>query len=130
MEAYQAGLIDRHEALKKTEIFDKEGVLTRIDIIQQLQQQLQQAQEQIKKLSGDLQTAERETVSSRKRTEVEKFKGRLIEQEADLKSANKLASGRLKDAVKLETEKLRLATEAGKKRSQTQGLEKSQNKRS
>ena len=132
MEAYQAGLIDRHEALKKTEIFDKEGVLTRIDIIQQLQQQLQGAQEQIKKLSGDLQTAERETVSSRKRTEVEKFKGRLIEQEADLKSANKLASGRLKDAVKLEAEKLRLNTQStirsetqdSKKKSQKEGKTK------
>ena len=50
MEAFQAGLIDKVEALKKTEIFDKEGVLQRTDMVNQLQQQLQQAQEQIKKL--------------------------------------------------------------------------------
>ena len=37
MEAFQAGLIDKQEALKKTEIFDKEGVLQRTDIIAQLQ---------------------------------------------------------------------------------------------
>ena len=50
MEAYQAGLIDRTEALMKTDIFDKEGVLQRMDIVQQLQQQLQQAQEKQEKL--------------------------------------------------------------------------------
>ena len=119
MEAYQAGLIDRTEALMKTDIFDKEGVLQRMDIIQQLQGQLQGAQEQIKKLSGDLQTAERESVASRQRTEVEKFKGKLKEQELLSKADNKVAVGRLTNAVKLESEKLRLATEQ-EKRSQAQ----------
>jgi hypothetical protein len=122
MEAYKAGLIDKVEALKKTEIFDKEGVLQRTDEIQKLQGMLQQAQEQIKRVSGDLQTAQRESVASRQRTEVEKFKGRLKEQELDSKANSKLQLGRLQDAVKLESEKLRMNT-----RSQTQkGKEKSQ----
>jgi hypothetical protein len=122
MEAYQAGLIDRVEALKKTEIFDKEGILQRTDEVAKLQGMLQQAQEQLKKVSGDLQTAERESVSSRKRTEVEKFKTRLKEQELDSKANSKLQVGRLTDAVKLESEKLRLNT-----RSEAQkGKEKSQ----
>jgi hypothetical protein len=108
MEAYQAGLIDRTEALMKTDIFDKEGVLKRMDIVQQLQGQLQGAQEQIKKLSGDLQTAHRESISSRKRTEVEKFKAELKSHESQSKSANRLAVGKLESAVKLEAEKLRL----------------------
>ena len=125
MEAYQAGLIDRVEALKKTEIFDKEGVLQRTDLVQQLQQQLESAQEQIKKLSGDLQTAHRESVSSRKKVEVEKFKGKLKEQEYDSKTQNKVSIDKLSNAVKLETEKLRLVTDAEKKRSQTQSKEKS-----
>ncbi len=119
MEAFQAGLIDRQEALKKTEIFDKEGILQRMDVVQQLQQQLQGAQEQIKKLSGDLQTRDRESVNLRKQTEVEKFKGRLKEHEVGSKADSKVAVGRLNNAVKLESEKLRLATDA-KKRSQTQ----------
>ena len=119
MEAFQAGLIDRHEALKKTEIFDKSGVLQRMDIVQQLQQQLAGAQEEIKKLSGDLQTRDREAVNLRKQTEVEKFKGRLKETELTSKTDNKLASQRLTNAVKLEAEKLRLATDA-QKRGQTQ----------
>ena len=45
MQAYQSGLIDKVEALKKTDIFDKEGVLSRTDQIIQLQQALQGAQE-------------------------------------------------------------------------------------
>ena len=113
MEAYQAGLIDKVEALKKTDIFDKEGVLQRTDIIEQLQQQLAGAQEQIKNLAGDLQTAQRESVTSNKRVEVEKFKSRLKEQELGTKSKNQATSDKLTNAVKLESEKLRL-------RSQTQ----------
>ena len=119
MEAFQAGLIDRHEALKKTEIFDKEGVIGRMDTIQKLQQELQGAQEEIKKLSGDLQTAHRESIQSRKATEVEKFKGRLKDVESSSKADQKLQVGRLSNAVKLESEKLRLATEQ-EKRSQAQ----------
>ena len=112
MEAYQAGLIDRTEALMKTDIFDKEGVLQRMDIVQQLQGQLQQSQEAIKNLQGDLQTAHRESLSARKRTEVEKFKTELKSQESDSKSSSKLAIGKLENAVKLETEKLRLRGQA------------------
>ena len=112
MEAYQAGLIDRNEALKKTEIFDKEGVLQRMDIIAKLQQQLQGSQEQIKKLSGDLETAHRESISSRKRTEVEKFKTQLKNYESDKKAQNKISINEVKSAVNLETEKIRLANKS------------------
>ena len=112
MEAYQAGLIDRTEALMKTDIFDKEGVLQRMDIVQQLQGQLQGAQEQIKKLSGDLQTASRESIAARQRTEVEKFQGKLKEVELDSKSANERQVDKLTGAVKLEVEKSRLRGQA------------------
>ena len=115
MEAYQAGLIDRVEALKKSEIFDKQGVLQRTDEVNKLKNMLGQAQEQLKKLGGDLQTAQRETVSSRQRTEVEKFKTRLKEQELEYGSKNKLAANKLGNAVKLESEKLRLRSEAQNK---------------
>ena len=125
MEAYQAGLIDRVEALKKTEIFDKEGVLQRTDEVAKLQGMLGQAQEQLKKVSGDLQTAHRESISSRKRTEVEKFKTRIKEQELDSKLNSKLQMSRLTDAVKLESEKLRMNTRSeaqkDKEKSQKEG---------
>ena len=112
MQAYQSGLIDKVEALKKTDIFDKEGVLSRTDQIMQLQQALGQAQEQIKKVSGDLQTAHRESVQARKRTEVEKFKAELSKESSKSKADTKLTIDRLKDAVKLESEKLRLGSQS------------------
>ena len=115
MEAYKMGLIDRTEALKKTDIFDKEGVLQRMDLIQQLQQQLQGAQEQIKSLSGDLQTAHRESIQSRKTTEVEKFKGRLKDKELTAKYNSRGQIDKLTNAVKLENEKSRLRGEAQEK---------------
>ena len=120
MEAYQAGLIDRTEALMKTEIFDKEGVLKRMDVIAQLQGQLQQAQAAVKNLQGDLQTAHRESISARKRSEVEKFKTELKSQESKSKSANSIAVGKLEQAVKLEAEKLRLRGQAQEKQEKLQ----------
>ena len=109
LEAYQLGLIDKVEALKKTEIFDKDGILQRADEIAQLQGQLQQAEEQIKELSGDLQTARRESVSARQRTEVEKYKTKLSSSETQTKADAKVAVGKLENVVKLEqvSEKLR-----------------------
>ena len=77
MEAYQMGLIDKVEALKKTEIFDKQGVLERTGEVQRMQSIIGQLQDQIKVLSGDLQTAQRESMSDRKRVVVEKFKTQL-----------------------------------------------------
>ncbi len=115
MEAYQAGLIDKVEALKKTEIFDKDGVIERTDRIASLEGQLQGAQDQIKKLEGDLQTAHRESVQSRKKVEVEKFKGKLKEHEFDSKTKTKVSLDKLSNAVKLESEKLRLVTDAEKR---------------
>ena len=100
----------------KTDIFDKEGVLQRMDIVNQLQQQLSQSEELIKNLQGDLQTAHRESISARKKVEVEKFKTELKSQESQSKSANSTALGKLTNAVKLEQEKLRL-------RSQTQEMQ-------
>ena len=124
MEAYKNGLIDRTEPLMKTDIFDKEGVLQRMDLVQQLQQQLQAAQGQIKDLSGDLQTAHRESISARKRTEVEKFKTTLKENEVNTKAASKEAVNKLTNVVSLESEKLRLRGQAQKE------IEKSQKKES
>ena len=89
LDAYKLGLVDDVEVLKKTEIFDKEGVLQRKGRMAQMQQYITQLENQVKKLSGDLQTSEREQVSSRKRTEVEKFKSQLSEIRNATKSKEK-----------------------------------------
>lgn len=96
MEAYQLGLIDKVEALKKTEIYDKEGVLQRTGEVQRLQSIIGQLQNQIKEISGDLQTAQRESVSDRKRVEVEKFKSKLNKSQVGTDAKLKVEAERLR----------------------------------
>lgn len=96
LEAYQLGLIDRTEALKKTEIFDKEGVLQRTGEVQRMQAIISQLQDQIKLLSGDLQTAQRESMSDRKRIEVQKFKSELNKVVTGAKAQQKVNTERTK----------------------------------
>ena len=108
LEAYQMGLVDRIEVLKKNpEIFDKEGILARMDEKQQMIQQIQGLEGQIKDLQGDLQTATRESVSDRKRVEVEKTKAKLSEVVADAKADRRVESNKMQNKVKLEAERLR-----------------------
>jgi hypothetical protein len=97
MDAYQKGLIDREEVLKKTEVFDIEGVMERTDIIQKLQQQLQASQDQIKQLRGDIQTRDRESVNLRKRVEVEKFKSDMDKVSNRAQAASTVFEKRLDD---------------------------------
>ena len=107
MEAFQMGIVDKVEVLKKNpEIFDKEAILRRTDEKNQLMQQVQAMQEQIKNLEGDLQTAQRESVSDRKRVEVEKFKSRLSDISSDAKADRRVQLNNLQSKVKLEAEKL------------------------
>tara|TARA_R100001530_G_scaffold136359_1_gene116708 strand:- start:924 stop:3095 length:2172 start_codon:yes stop_codon:yes gene_type:complete len=99
MEAYKNGLIDRVEVLKKTEIFDKEGVMQRFDYITQLEQQLEEAAEQIKDLEGDLQTRDRENVNLKQKVEVEKFKSGLDKVSNKASAAGTLYEKRLDDSL-------------------------------
>ena len=99
MDAYSKGLIDRQEVLKKTEVFDMEGVLQRIDEVTKLQQQAQAQEEEIKKLKGDLQSRDREAVNLRKRIEVEKFKTELDGVSQKAKAAGTVYEKRLDDSL-------------------------------
>ncbi len=113
MDAYKNGIIDRQEVLKKTEVFDMEGVMQRTDTIAQLQQQLQQAGEQIKKLKGDLQTRDREAVNLRKKVEVEKFKTDMDQVANKSKAAGVLFEKRLGDEMSSLKRDISLATKPG-----------------
>ena len=99
MDAYAKGLIDREEVLKKTEVFDIEGVMQRTDMIQQLQQQLEQSQQEIKQLRGDIQTRDRESVNLRKRVEVEKFKSDMDKVSNKAQAASTIFEKRLDDSL-------------------------------
>ena len=117
MDAYRNGLIDKEEVLKKTEIFDVEGVLMRTDTIEQLQSQLQGAQEQIKKLQGDMQSRDRENVNLKQRVEVEKFKADLDKVSNRAQAAGTIYEKRLDDATsEIASEIKRAKKDAGNKK--------------
>ena len=70
-----------------------------MSMINQLQQQLQASQEEIKRLTGDLQTAEREEIHAKKRLEVEKSKTNLKDSELTARKATQLYEARLGDSL-------------------------------
>ena len=104
MQLHQAGLIDQIEVLKQTDVADMEGVLERSGQMKQLQGQVQGQQEEIKRLKGDLQTAQRESLHDRKRVEVKEFEKKLAKAEAKVEMAQKLYSTRLADELKMDKE--------------------------
>lgn len=115
MDAYEKGIIDRQEVLKKTEIFDQEGVLMRIDEITRLQGMVEQLQQEVKGLKGDLQTRERETMHAKQETELARFSGRInnIGNAAD--HSAKLFSERLNDELQIQRMKRDTSKSAPKK---------------
>ena len=88
VQLYKLNIIDDIEVLKQTEVADIDGVLERKSLYSKLQNALQSAQQSIKKLSGDLQTAERETMHANQKAELAKWKSQL----SSLKSKLKLAT--------------------------------------
>ena len=99
MDAYKNGVIDRQEVLKKTEVFDMEGVMQRTDAIGKMENQIKQQQEELKKLRGDLQTRDREAVNLRKKVEVEKFKSELDKVSNKAQASGTVFEKRLNDAI-------------------------------
>jgi len=101
MQLYQAGLIDQLEVLKQTDVADMEGVLERAGQMQKMQSQIQAQTDEIKKLKGDLQTAQRESLHDRKRVEVKEFEKKLAKAEAKVEMASQLYKSRLSDELKM-----------------------------
>jgi len=99
--AFQTGVIrDNTAVIQYMDVPDVESLIEREDKIRQFEQALQQAREEIKKLQGDLQTANRAEVQSRKKVEVEKFKGGLDQQKNRVERDVMVTSQRLTDEVK------------------------------
>jgi len=98
VEMFKLGLIDQEEVLKKTEVVDIEGVMSRHGEMQRMLQEIQSLQEELKQVKGDLQTASREEIHAKKRLEIEKFSTDLdkVSNRADM--ATSLYKARLQDA--------------------------------
>ena len=94
------GIIDQLEVLKQTEVANVEDVLNRSSKMQQLMNQVENQETQIKDLKGDLQTARRELVHARQRVEVEKYKTNLEQSSNRADMASKLYAARTEDELK------------------------------
>jgi hypothetical protein len=99
LDAYKLGLVDDVEVLKKTEIYDKEGVLQRKGMMAKMQSYIQQLEGQIKELTGDLQTADREAVHAKKQVITEKFKTDLNEIVSDAKYKERVKINQLEGVI-------------------------------
>ena len=99
-ELYSMGVIDQTELLKQTDVADMEGVLERAGIQSQLQGQVGQLEEEVKKLKGDLQTAQRESLHDRKRVELKDFEVKLAKMEASMQATAQLYKHRTNDQFK------------------------------
>lgn len=97
---YRDQIIDRVEVLKKTDVFDIEGVLKRIDTIEQLTQELEGAQEKIKELQGDLQTRERELFHTRLNSAVTQESLKAKETTLEHRKAMEIHKARLGDTLR------------------------------
>lgn len=108
LDAYKNQIIDRVEVLKKSDIFDMEGVLQRIDTIEQLQLQIEQMGRQIKELSGDLQTRERELFHANMRADLAQAKTQLDGELLKTKNREELYRARLDDSLNMTAQKASL----------------------
>lgn len=100
LDLMQAGVIDRIEVLKKTDVADAEEVNARMNEVHLLSQALQAAQDRIGELEGDMQTADRELRTADRQVEREKFKGQLRGEMEATKATRVLTQQRLNDKLK------------------------------
>ena len=112
-ELFSMGVIDQEELLKQTDVADMEGVLERASIMSQMNNKVVQLEDQVKKLEGDLQTAQRESIHDRKRVEIKDFEVKLAKLEAQMSAASQLYKHRTNDALKMVKEEVKeIITEA------------------
>jgi hypothetical protein len=100
LQLFQLGIADDVAVLQYADVPDVQGLMERKSQMMQLASQNQALQEEIKRLTGDLQTAQRESVSDRKRVEVEQFASRLTKIEAGAQADAKVFAERAKDAIR------------------------------
>lgn len=130
LDSYEKGLIDRNEVLKKTEIFDKEGVLQRIDENEQLKQMVEELQQQVQALQGDIQTRERELFHTKMDNAVMRETNKMKDLTRDVETDKILAAGKIShiteaaaEAAKLEKDKIAME-ERNKVKQKTKGDKK------
>ena len=91
--------------LQHADLPDMEEILEREDLIKQYEQQMNQMTEEIKKLQGDLQTANRAEVQSRKKVEVMKTATQLKGIANKVEAQSLIEKEKAKNGTKVKTDK-------------------------
>ena len=108
-----AGIYDRSQVIMNMKgDIDKVSLMQRQSEIAQLSQQLEQAQQTIKQLQGDMQTRERELFHSNMRAEIAEATKPVSKAVAEVKSTAKLEEARLRDKTKSTADELSRFTES------------------
>lgn len=105
MNAYQNGILtDPTPIIQNLDVPNIDEILEREDIVKRQQQMLQQMEETIKDLQGQLQTKSRENVQMAEKVETQKFKSNLDKIGNKLEASVMLSQQRMGDAVKKKKE--------------------------
>jgi len=112
LELYKNGIIDQLEVLKQTEVADLDGVMQRSSYIKQLESQLQQSQESIKDLQGQMQSMMRENIHLNKRVEVAKFAAELKSHANAVEHATMLYKERQQDELNMKKNNNKIKTKS------------------
>jgi hypothetical protein len=104
---YEIGILKNPKwYIRDMDVPDVEEIIEGEDALNQATQLIQQLQQEIKKLQGDLQTSQRGEVEAKKATEVHKFKADLEGVSSNVKSKADLAVMRMNDQVKEQSKKV------------------------
>ena len=118
---YEKGILqDASVILRESEIPDVEEIIAKQDKLNQAMQYIQELEGQLKQVTGDKQTTDRENLHLRQKVEVEKVKTNLKAMESDVKGAVNVAKMRLSDEVK--REKISITTKQKNRRIPRKGF--------
>ncbi len=95
LQLYQAGVVDAQAVLQRAEVPDGPGILRRVGEIARLTQMVEQMDAELKKLQGDLQTAERARTNAEHRAINAKYQADLDRQLGQMAAAGRLFEGTL-----------------------------------
>ena len=108
-----AGIYDRTQVIMNMKgDIDKASLMQRMSEISNLQSQLAQAQEELKRMRGDLQTREREVFHANMRAEISEATKPVSEAVSNIKSNAKLEQARQRDKTRMVGEELSVVKQA------------------
>ena len=108
-----AGIYDRTQVIMNMKgDIDKASLMQRMSEISNLQSQLAQAQEELKRMRGDLQTREREVFHANMRAEISEATKPVSDAVSNIKSNAKLEQARQRDKTRMVGEELSVVKQA------------------